>query len=112
MISNALNALFKRATLEVFEFNKKEFINKIAVEKSGILMCKSRIFEGQRFKVAGGLENMDIMGEYGINVHTPVLDRHSPLSYSVAEYIHRVVSKHSGYETCYRDSINFCFIIR
>ena len=111
-ISDALNALFKRATLEVFEFNKKEFINKIAVEKSGILMSRSRIFDGQRFKVAGGLENTDIMADYGINVHTPVLDRHSPLSYSVAEYIHRVVSKHSGYETCYRDSLNFCFIIQ
>ena len=111
-ISCALNAMFKRATLEVFEFNKKEFINKIAVEKSGILMSRSRIFDGQRFKVAGGLENTDIMADYGINVLTPVLDRHSPLSYSVAEYIHRVVSKHSGYETCYRDSLNFCFIIQ
>ena len=43
---------------------------------------------------------------------TPLLDRFSPLSYSIGEYIHRCISKHKGYENCFRESLNHVFIIR
>ena len=34
------------------------------------------------------------------------------LSYSIGDYVHRVVAKHGGYETCLRESLNICFIIQ
>ena len=111
-VSWALQYLFTKGTNEVKMFNEKEFIDKIAIEKNQILFSKSRLLDGQRFKVAGGLENMDILDEFGICVWTPVLDRFSPVSYSILEYVHRKISKHGGYETCLRESLNFCFIIQ
>ena len=64
--------------------------------------------------MAGGLDAENILGtgQFGINVVTPVLDRFSPLSYSIGDYVHRVVAKHGGYETCLRESLNICFIIQ
>ena len=75
------------------------------LRKDEILYSKNRILDSQRFQVAGGLEEGNILGvsDFGIKVKTPVLDRYSPLSYSVADYVHRIVSKHGGYETCLRD---------
>ena len=111
-ISWALEFLFKKATEEVKKFNKADFIAKIAVEKNGILYCKSRILDCQRFEVAGDLETFDILSEFGIKLMTPVLDRHSPLSYSIGDYIHRLLAKHGGYEKCLRESLNHCYIIQ
>ena len=82
------------------------------MEKNGILFLKSRISEGQRFVQAAELEGTDILRSQGINVLTPVLDRHSPLSYSIANHIHCNVAKHSGYETCSRVSQGFVHIVK
>ena len=81
-----------------------KFVRKVAVEKSGVLFAKSRILDSQRFQAAGGMEKFDTVAEYGIKLLTPVLDRYSPLSYSIGDYIHRKVAKHAGYENCFRES--------
>ena len=113
-ISRSLEYFFRKGSQEVIQFNKPDLVSKIAVHQNGILFSKNRILEGQRFQVAGGLENQNIVGsgEFGIQFKTPVLDRFSPLSYSIGDYVHRIVSKHRGYETCLRDSLNICFIIQ
>ena len=113
-VSRSLEYLYKKGSEEVKKFNKVDFIKKISIEKNGILLSRSRILDSQRFQLAGGLEDKNIlgMGQFGINVVTPLLDRYSPLSYSVGDYIHRKISKHGGYETCLRDSLNHCFIIQ
>ena len=113
-VSRSLEYLYKKGTQEVLNFNKPELVKKISIEKNGILYSKSRILDCQRFQIAGGLEYQNVLGkgQFGINVVTPVLDRHSPLSYSISHYIHRKISRHGGYETCLRDSLNICFIIQ
>ena len=111
-ISFALEYLFKKGTAEVKEFHKSDFLHKIAVERNGILYSRNRILDGQRLSEAGGLEELNIFEDLNINFFSPVLDRFSMLSYSIADYIHRSVSKHKGYESSYRDSLNFCFIIQ
>ena len=111
-ISHALYYLFSKATAEVKKFVKPEFLSKIAFEKNGILFSRSRLLDGQRFQEAGGLEDLHILDELNIREFTPILDRFSPLSYSIADYIHRSIAKHKGYENCYRESLNYCFIIQ
>ena len=112
-ISRSLHYLFKKGSEEVIRFNKPEFVKKIAVESDEILYSRSRILDSQRFQVAGGLEEFDVLGtkEFGLKMKTPLLDRFSPLAYSIGEYIHRCISKHKGYENCLRDSLNHVFII-
>ena len=113
-LSLSFEYLFRKGSKEVKEFNKESHINKIAVEKGVILFCRSRILEGQRFLVMGGLEDMDMKLDVGLNFNTPVLDRYSPLSYSIAHYIHYHVVRpmHSGMETCYRTSLGYCHIMQ
>ena len=111
-ISDALYYLFSTAAKEVKEFTKPEIIKKIAVEKDGVLYSKSRIMEGQRFTQSGGLEQSNILADQGINIHTPVIERFSPLAYSIAYWVHDILCKHAGYETAHRTSLNFCFIMK
>ena len=112
-LSRSLEYLYKKGTEEVKTFNKPEFLKKIAIESEGILYSRSRILDSQRFQIAGGLEEFDVLGtkEYGLKMKTPLLDRFSPLSYSIGEYIHRCLSKHKGYENNLRESLNHVFII-
>ena len=52
-ISLALQYWYKTGSREVHNFNKKEFIEKAAVDKNGILFCRSSIMDGQRFITTG-----------------------------------------------------------
>ena len=74
-------------------------------------MNKSRILDCQRFQMAGDLENQNILSDLNLKQMTPVLDRWSPLSYSIAKHIHINVSKHTGYESSYRECLNHVYVI-
>ena len=100
----ALLYLFRKSSLEVKKFNTQAAIDKIAYEKDGILLSKGRLLEGMNFVETGELGNLNI-GALGIKVNTPVLDRYSPLSYSIAQHIHYDVGKHRGIETSNRISL-------
>ena len=103
---------FRKGSQEVIEFNKESLVKKVTVKKDGVLFCRSRILEGQRFVITGGLENIDLGLDMQLNMMTPVLDRYSPLAHSIALYIHHTVSKHSGIETSYRASLGYCNILQ
>ena len=111
-VSLALEYLFKKGSEEVRKFNKPDLVKKLCVEKDGILMSRSRILDCIRFQVAGGLENLESLFQFGIKSMNPVLDRYSPLSYSIGDYIHRIKANHRGYENCYRESLAHVFIIQ
>ena len=111
-LSDALSYWFLKGTNEVKKFYKKEFIDKLAIEKNDILYNRSRILDGQRLVVTGEFkaEFFDAFGQ--LNLMTPVLDRDSPISLSIALYVHEVLGLHAGYETCYRLSLSICHIIQ
>ena len=111
-MSDALSYLFQVATKEVKEFVKPEILRKIAVESQGVLYSKSRIMEGQRFILSGDLKDTGILADQGVIIHTPVIDRFSPLAYSIGLWVHDTLSKHAGYETSNRTSLGFCFIMK
>ena len=52
------------------------------------------------------------LGDLGINVEVPVLDRFSPLSYSIANHVHWELAKHKGMETCSRTSLERVHILQ
>ena len=111
-ISRSLEYFFKIETKLVKQFNKPELLKKISVEKGDVLMSRSRIIDGQRFQEAGGLEDMNVFSEYNLKLMTPMIDRYSPLAYAVGDHVHTVLAKHSGYETSYRECLNYCFILQ
>ena len=71
--SRSLEYLYKKASKEVKEFNKPDFVKKIAIEKDHILFRKNRILDSQMFQVAGGLEEGEVLGigDFGIKVKIP-----------------------------------------
>ena len=99
-VTRSLDYWYTKATAEVEEFNKQEIINKIGIKKDGILYCRSRILDGQRLLIAGEFPEGSLGREIGLNMKTPLIDRWSPIAYSVALFIHELVSLHAGYETC------------
>ena len=111
-ISLALEYWYKKGTLEVKQFNKSELVSRVAVERNGILFSRSRIMEGQRFIMTSEFDEDSVGQEVQLDLMTPVLDRYSSISYSIASFIHHEVGKHAGSETCYRLSLSFCHILQ
>ena len=50
----ALQCWYMTGSREVVKFNKKEYVEKVTEEKNGILLCKRRIMDGQRFITTAG----------------------------------------------------------
>ena len=103
--------LFRKGTMEVKHFVNKKTISRIAYEVDGILLSKGRLMDGMNFIETGELGDLNI-GSLGIKINTPVLERHSPLSYCIAQYVHWSVGRHRGIETTHRLSFEHVSIIQ
>jgi hypothetical protein len=103
-IQLSLHYLCKSDTEEVNKFVKCEKIARMMVKKGGILYNKSCIMNSQSFAKAAGF--CDISGLLATHIHvfSCVVERWSPLAYSIASWIHSDVAHHAGYKTCFRQS--------
>ena len=109
-VNLALLYLFRKATEEVKEFNSSSAVQKIGVEVDGVLLSSGRILSEMDFQESAEID-VDL-GVLGIRTRLPVLDRHSPLSYSIALYVHWELAVHRGAETCSRISMEYVHIIQ
>ena len=110
-INIALLYLYRKASLEVKQFCKNSLIDKITIEVEGVLLSKGRILDQMNFESTADLPNLDL-GALNVKVHLPVIDRYSPLAYSVAEHVHWNMAKHKGIETCNRISLQNVSIVQ
>ena len=105
-LSSGLEYLFKKATQEILHFEDKKEIEKNCAMIDDVLYCKSRILEGSTVKAVGALsECIDLETYTGIKFKVPMVSKDSPLAVSLAMHHHYHVSKHRGYETTYRLSL-------
>ena len=112
-LSRALKYWMVKATKEVIEFNNKEVVMKKGVKgPNGVLYSRSRLDDSHRFIVAGDFPADSIGRELGLNVMAPLIDRWSPIAYSIGLFIHDIVARHAGYETCNRMSLNYVYIMQ
>ena len=109
-ISQALVHLYRVATTEVKKFNSRDWLAKVSYEEEGILFSKNRLHEGLSFMTAGELENINL-GDLGINVASPLIDRFSELAYGIGNRMHLVVGKHKGVETLHRMTLEHVTIV-
>ena len=103
-LNMALKYLYRKATHEIKEFHSGEKIEKIAVEREGVLLSSGRLLDEMNFQETADLPNLNL-GSLGVKVNLPLIDRYSPLAYSVSQHIHWEVAKHRGIETCNRMSL-------
>ena len=91
-------------------------LKKIVVEKDSFLFSKTRILDGQRMQVAAGLEDLEFLNNFkpftsGITLICPVIDRFSPTGFAIAKYIHDNVYPYRGYESSFRLSMDYVYIL-
>ena len=103
--------LYKVATLEVRKFNSKEWLSKVAIEQDGILFAKNRLHDGLSFITAGEMSSISL-GDLGINIAAPLIDRYSELAYSIGNHMHYVLSKHRGSEGIHRMTLEHVHIVQ
>ena len=110
-VNAALNFYFRLSSKEVIKFNSKAYIEKRGVMHDGILLSKTRLIQGMNFLETADLDTLNL-GDIGLKTRIPVLDRYSPLAYSVALYIHWKIAKHKGIESCLRMSLEHVHILQ
>ena len=103
-INLALTYLYRKAANEVVKFNPASKVEKVGTMRNGILFSKGRILDSMNFAETGGL-NLPDLNLIGIKSNVPVVDRFSPLAYTIANHIHWDVAKHKGIESCNRISL-------
>ena len=111
-MEKAKNYFFKKATLEVKHFNKERFYSKFSKEKDDILFYTGRILSSNEVSAVGRM-TVAMKDLSPISFCVPVLDKHSPLSYSIINHIHwkHQVVKHSGIESVWRQVLHIAFVI-
>ena len=110
-INMALLYLYRKASSEVKQFCKKEFVNRISTETEGVLLSKGRLLDCMNYRDTGELSGI-ILDDLGVKSNLPVIERYSPLAYSIADHLHWNVAVHRGVETCTRVSKENVFIIQ
>ena len=99
---------FLKATDEVKKFTPEKLWKGKTIEKNGILHYDGRIMEGQ--ELVTKLEKF-----YDVEVLQfvrPVVDRHSPIAYSIMKYCHEKVLNHLTVPQTLRESRNIAFILK
>ena len=109
-INMAMLYLFRKATEELKGFHSNEVLKKIGHKVDGVLLSRGRIMQGIEFMETAEVD-VDL-GSMGIRASLPVLDRHSPLSYAIAQHMHWTLAPHRGVETCNRVSLENVHIIQ
>lgn len=99
---------FLKTTKEVRQFSKELDWKNCSVLADGILLYSGRILDGQEItaveKTMWDLEPLSFV--------KPIVDRFSPVAYSIMEYTHSRILKHRNSVSTLRESRNLAYILR
>jgi hypothetical protein len=108
----AENYFFKKSSQEVEKFVEVSKYKKISTLKDGILYYTGRIPPNKEVNCTGNMSSV-MLDLTQSTFCVPVVDKHSPLAYSIVNDIHwnHKVAKHSGVETTHRYVLQKAYII-
>ena len=112
LLMAAINYFYKKATLEIKQYNNKKAYKNISIEKDEILYYTGRILPSQEFN--GNLNLADVCLDLTTSTFcVPLIDKSSPLAYALVNEVHWYDddAKHSGNETVLRHVQNIAHII-
>ena len=99
---------FRKATEEVRKFVSLNEYEDCTTEQDGVLYYRSRILDGQVIE-----DNDGILGDVRpLHFVRPVVDRFSPVAYSIMRYVHDRIAKHMNPVVMLRESRELCFVFR
>ena len=80
------------------------------MDENGILMCKTRILEGQELEILGELATVEQLKDLAsLNFKVPLVDHHSSLAISLAYHFH-VKFNHLGPNSTFRLSLGYAHV--
>ena len=89
-LSAALEFLYRIGSKEILSTMSRKEVEKVGVEKDGILFCKSRMLEGQALESVGGLvKKLNLQSLVGVDFNVHLVHRNSPLAMSIALHLHK-----------------------
>lgn len=107
-IEAAERYFFLKATAEVKQFAKERDWKLCTTEKDGILYYNSRILDGQEvITVENSMFDLE-----PLSFVKPVVDRFSPVAYSIMGYTHTSIVNHRNSVTTLRESRSIAFILQ
>ena len=107
-ITAAENLFFKVGTREVKQFSKEKEWKNCSIFKDGILYYSGRILDNQEITALEG----NMLDLEPLNFVKPILDRYSPIAYSIMVYCHQNVTHHLNAISTLRESRNHAYILR
>ena len=103
----AENYFFEKGTREVKQFCPEKSWKNISQEKDGILYYTGRILDIQEVNSVG-----EVMADLNpVSFVKPILDRYSPLSYSLMTFCHQVEARHQNSVATLRESMQYAYIL-
>ena len=111
-LNDAANYYFRKATLEIKHFLKKESYMSISQGKDTILYYVGRILPNQQITAVHDKTNA-MKDLSNISFFVPLVEKHSPIAYSIINEVHwnNKTVRHSGVETILRYTMQYCYII-
>ena len=107
-VNQAERYFFLKTTKETRQFTKSSEYKNCSKMIDGILTYTGRILDGQQID---DIEN--VMGDISpLSFANPVVDRYSPVAYSVAIYCHQKRVHHKNPVATLRDSRSLCYIVK
>ena len=107
-VRSAENHFFRKATKEVHRFSKPSDYKQCSVEKDGILY-----FSGRLLNTEGVRAMEEVMFDLSpTSFCRPIVDRHSPVAYSVMLETHWRTVHHLSATTTYRESLSVVYTIK
>ena len=102
------NYFFRKATAEVKKFSAKKEYENCSVEKEGILYFSGRLLNSGHVKAIE-----EVMFDLSpVSFFKPIVDRHSPVAYSIMLDTHWKTVNHLSAVTTYRESLSVAYIIK
>jgi len=99
---------FRKATTEVKKFAAKKYYEGCSVEKEGILYFSGRLLHSGQVKSVE-----EVMFDLNpVSFFRPIVDRHSPVAYSIMLDTHWKKVNHLSTATTYRESLSVAYIIK
>ena len=105
--NEAEDYFYRLGTKEVKHFNKEKEWKEISEEKDGILYYSGRVLDGQEYNA---LEKVMVDLNFASFVK-PMLNRYSPIAYSIMVYCHSVEAVHHNSVATLRESLQHAYII-
>ena len=103
----ATDLIFTWTTAEVMHFNKKETL-KDCIMDGGILKYSGRFLDTSEISTPTNI----FLDVDPLKFNVPVIDRHSPVAYSIMVHAHQEITHHGGAVSTLRAALGIAFIIR